>query len=471
VCSWFGPPRAALTRPAAACAAAAPVSVATGVPDPPARINGTIPAPSRGPVNVTCPTITLRLNSIEIYDASVTDPQAVFSVQCYTRDGYVFRPVQFSSQSATARGETGARYVPEGAVAQLSCGGEVSCSVGTAGAMSTAWEVLADGGCWFDYRHFVQRTKEKEKNSVFDCVCCVLSSHTSRPTHPNPPRRAVSFQEPGSAWICSKLPVRYTLDCVECQQPSFPWQAAAELAGPELADPSISPPAPASTINSTVVIIAVAFASLVVVAFAVGVIVHGRRRAAAEDERSMELVAQAQAAAAAAGGRRRSGSRPHKPAAMFMVGPPREGPLPPQYHGPIVVVQPGFEGPEAEQSGEAGEASALSPSRSSEGRGGAAPEMLCWRVAIAQPEAPSPVPEADAEAGEQPETPPAGDAPPPAAPAGDAADVERGEGGGGAAAPAAAPPRGTRPVRVHASGTARALSSAQRARTRSTRRG
>lgn len=116
------------------------------------------PAAASGGNSSACPTITLRLYSVEIYNSVVNDPNAVLAVQCYTRDGTHFKPVEMSTQSATVRGTQGARYTPGTNAAQITCGQAVTCRVGDASAASGAtWDVLADAGCWFDFRHFTQR--------------------------------------------------------------------------------------------------------------------------------------------------------------------------------------------------------------------------------------------------------------------------------------------------------------------------
>lgn len=119
------------------------------------------PAPSSsnttGNLTQSCPMITLDLTSIEVYDPIITAPNGVIAVQCYTKDGSQFQPVSFPTNSDTVRGSAGARYQPNLPVARIGCDEAVSCRVsGSETATPTAWATIADGGCWFDYRHFTQ---------------------------------------------------------------------------------------------------------------------------------------------------------------------------------------------------------------------------------------------------------------------------------------------------------------------------
>jgi len=177
--------------------------------------------------------------------------------------------------------------------------------------------------------------------------------------------------------------VRYTLSCVECDQHDFPWDAAVELAGPPLSAAAAAGTdgggVATASFNSVIVFICVAVASVVLVLLAVGMTVRGRRRNAAENQRITEMM---QRSAAEGVRQQRSGRRSHKPPAMFEMGEPREGPLPPRYRGPIVVLQPALL-----HSGAADGESSGDDEAGSGGHGGKAARF--WpQVAIARPETP-----------------------------------------------------------------------------------
>jgi len=111
-----------------------------------------------------CPTISLLLNSIEVYDPVVKDPYGGIRVQCYTRNGTEFPAVSFPTTSETAEGPTGARYTPGKSVAEITCGEAVSCRVSTSTTAPPSWDTIADGACWFDFRHFTQRKSSFNKS-------------------------------------------------------------------------------------------------------------------------------------------------------------------------------------------------------------------------------------------------------------------------------------------------------------------
>jgi hypothetical protein len=251
-----------------------------------------------------CPTISLKLNSIEVYDSIINRPDRNIVVVCYNKKGRDFAPVVFNTTSDVVRSISGARYRPSESVAQIGCGESVSCTVGYnqdgSDGINTA---IAEGGCWFDYRHFTQ----------------------------------LSYQEPMSAWTCTKPPVRYTLECEECTDPNFPWEDALALAGPPLADGDGLSENP--TLNSVMVIISVSIVAGAVILVVTALLLRGRRRSVEENVRMAELVMDRSRDHANSQRRRRSSS--FKPPAVFVVGKPIDGPPPPGYIGPIVVVHCG----------------------------------------------------------------------------------------------------------------------------------
>lgn len=187
----------------------------------------------------------------------------------------------------------------------------------------------------------------------------------------------MSYKEPLSAWTCSKPPVQYTLACVECADPSFPWDLAVALAGPPLTDSSTSV---GSSFNTMMVIISVSVVSVAVVLAVAGVLLRSRRRARALDSRMSELTRMGQAAAAERM-RLRNGRGAFKPPELFVVGEPVDMP-PSGYTGPIVVLHCG-EGEEPGE-GELKDGEAAASYGSGEGETGAG--MLRWpHIAIARP--------------------------------------------------------------------------------------
>lgn len=258
----------------------------------------------------------------------------MISVQCRSKDGINFPSVVFGTFTDVVRSSAGARYRPGEAVAEIGCGETISCSVGysdsPAGTPDQTFVLLADDGCWFDYRHFTQ----------------------------------LSYQEPLSAWTCTKPPVRYTLECLECSDPNFPWEQALALAGPPLTD-SPSGVGGSPTLNSVMVIISVSVVAGAVVLFITALLLRTRRRNREETMRMTELMARARSDGMDRHSHRRR--RSLKPPAVFVVGDPSDDPLPEGYSGPIVVLHCG-EGENEEQE-EAGS------------------ETLRWpQIAIAKPE-------------------------------------------------------------------------------------
>ncbi|KAL4539702.1 hypothetical protein Ndes2437B_g01941 [Nannochloris sp. 'desiccata'] len=257
-----------------------------------------------------CPTISLKLNSIEVYDSIINQPDRNIVVVCYNRKGRAFAPVIFSTTSDVVRSFSGARYRPSESVAQIGCGDSVSCTVGFSEADSdSTFTTIAEGGCWFDYRHFTQ----------------------------------LSYQEPMSAWTCTKPPVRYTLECAECTDPNFPWDDALALAGPPLPDGDGLSENPA--LNSIMVIISVSIVAGAVILVVTALLLRGRRRSIEENVRMTELIMSRGRDQANSQRRRRSS---FKPPAVFVVGKPIDGPPPPGYTGPIVVVHCGDDEEEEE---------------------------------------------------------------------------------------------------------------------------
>jgi hypothetical protein len=266
--------------------------------------NGTSAAP-------TCPKISLKLNSIEIYDNIINDPDRSIVVVCYNKEGSAFAPVIFNTTSDVVRSISGARYRPSEPVAQIACGESISCTVGYSEPGSDdVITSIAEGGCWFDYRHFTQ----------------------------------LSYQEPMSAWTCTKPPVRYTLECLECSDQDFPWEDALALAGPPLSDGDGLGENP--TLNSVMVIISVSIVAGAVILVVTALLIRGRRRSIEENVRVTELI-MARGRDHAQSQRRRRSS--FKPPAVFVVGKPIDGPPPPGYTGPIVVLHCGDEGEEEEE--------------------------------------------------------------------------------------------------------------------------
>jgi len=246
-----------------------------------------------------CPEISLKLNSIEVYHRIITQVDKNLVVVCYNKNGGAFPPVIFNTTSDVVRSISGARYRPSESVARIGCGESVSCTIGYSDPGSDAITAIAEGGCWFDYRHFTQ----------------------------------LSYQEPMSAWTCTNSPVRYTLECVECTEPDFPWEDALALAGPPLPDGDGLNENP--TLNSVMVIISVSIVAGAVILVVTALLLRGRRRSAEENARMTELV-MARGREQANSRRRRSSS--FKPPAVFVVGKPIDGPPPPGYDGPIVVL-------------------------------------------------------------------------------------------------------------------------------------
>lgn len=278
--------------------APAPMSAAMG-PAPPA----------------TCPRISLILNSIEIYDEVINRDDSRISVQCRNKDGVNFPSVVFATTTDVVRSSAGARYRPGEKVADIGCGETISCSVSYSdsppGSTDPAFVLLADDGCWFDYRHFTQ----------------------------------LSYQEPLSAWTCTKPPVRYTLECKECSDPAFPWEQALALAGPPLTD-SQAGTAGSPTLNSVMVIISVSVVAGAVVLVITALLLRTRRRNIEETIRMTELMARARSDGMDRHSHRRR--RSLKPPAVFVVGDPSDDPPPEGYSGPIVVLHCG-EGEEEEE--------------------------------------------------------------------------------------------------------------------------
>jgi hypothetical protein len=257
-----------------------------------------LPAPANA---TTCPTITIILDSLIIYSPIVNDANNVLAVQCYTRDGNMFKQVNFPTTSDVLRNPLGAKYQPNTAVASLTCGQSMSCTVGYSSSFGpAAWTVLADGGCWFDFRHFT----------------------------------TLSYQDPSSAWTCTQPPVQYTLSCLECTSPSFPWSAALALAGPPI---SSSEGGNAHSLNSVMIILAVSIVSVALILIITTMIVRHRRRAAAL--RSQQTAELAQVRMLSGNQNRRGGN--HKPPQLYEIGNPTSEMPPEEYKGPIVVLHCG----------------------------------------------------------------------------------------------------------------------------------
>ena len=273
------------------------------------------PAPTAmapGPSPSGCPRITLILNSIEVYDDVIDRDESTISVQCRNKDGVIFPSIEFGTNTDIVRSAAGARYRPAEPIGEIGCGESVSCSVAYTDSppntTDATFVLLAEDGCWFDYRHFTQ----------------------------------LSYQEPLSAWTCTKPPVRYTLECLECSDPNFPWDQALALSGPPLSDTQSGATA-SPTLNSVMVIISVSVVAGAVILVITALLMRTRRRNVEDTMRMTELMARARSE-----GMDRHRLRPSlKPPAVFVVGDPSDLPPPEGYNGPIVVLHCG-EGEEEE---------------------------------------------------------------------------------------------------------------------------
>lgn len=240
---------------------------------------------------------------IEIYSIVVWDSDNIIGVQC-SSDDKVFPAITFRTSDATERGSNGARYRPNAPIGQITCGETLTCRIGSIdGDNPTSWRILADEGCTFDFRHFTQ----------------------------------LSYEEPQSAWTCSKPPVRYTVDCVECSSPDFPWERALEGAGPPLDEEQSSG---GTTVNSMLIIIGVGVVCLGIVLAILAVVIRSRRIAAA-DARMAELVRRSRANQDDVAQGDSSTSSSFKPAEFYEIGEAKTESPPANYKGPVVVINAG----------------------------------------------------------------------------------------------------------------------------------
>lgn len=141
--------------------------------------------------------------------------------------------------------------------------------------------------------------------------------------------------------------MRYTLQCLECSNQTFNWEAAQALAGPPLSpapkgEKDTAPSQDGST-NSIVVILSVTLVSVLVPLAALGLVYNRRRRVAEERDPIRAAQELAVRAVPPQESRRRSGrSRRHfKPPTQYVVGEATDGLPPKSYHGPIVVLNYG----------------------------------------------------------------------------------------------------------------------------------
>eukprot|EP00890_Picochlorum_soloecismus_P005315 jgi/Picsp_1/5785/NSC_03144-R1_---NA--- len=243
----------------------------------------------------SCPSINLNLAMVDVFHQSRNNPQVVYQVQCQNSNGQTYRPSEFLSTTDVVSRSYASKYTPGEIVAELNCGERVSCSVkyierGVSGEELRAGMLTSGDLCQFDYRHFVQ----------------------------------LSYREPGTVWTCSGGEIRYALQCVECEDPNFPWDLAMESSGPPLTSEDSSS---FGQFNSVMVIVSVSVVAVAVLLSIVAILIRSRRRANAIDQRVSELIDY----------NRNNRSDSFKPPDLYVVGSTEPSPPSTQYSGPIVV--------------------------------------------------------------------------------------------------------------------------------------
>lgn len=243
----------------------------------------------------SCPSINLNLAMVDVFHQSRNNPQVVYLVQCQNSNGQTYRPSEFSSTTDVVSRSYASKYTPGEIVAELKCGERVSCSVkyierGASGEELKAGMLTSGDLCQFDYRHFVQ----------------------------------LSYREPGTVWTCSGSEIRYALQCIECEDPNFPWDLAMESSGPPLTSEDSSS---FGQFNSVMVIVSVSVVAAAVLLSIIAILIRSRRRANAIDQRVSEMIDY----------NRNNRSESFKPPDLYVVGSAEPSPPSTQYSGPIVV--------------------------------------------------------------------------------------------------------------------------------------
>lgn len=243
----------------------------------------------------SCPSINLNLAMVDVFHQSRNNPRVFYQVQCQNSNGQTYKPSEFSSTTDVVSRSYASKYTPGEIVAELNCGERVSCSVkyierDLSGEELGAGMLTSGDLCQFDYRHFVQ----------------------------------LSYREPGTVWTCSGGEIRYALQCVECEDPNFPWDLAIESSGPPLTSEESSS---FGQFNSVMVIVSVSVVAAAVLLSIVAILIRSRRRANAIDQRVSEMIDY----------NRNNRSESFKPPDLYVVGSAEPSPPSTQYSGPIVV--------------------------------------------------------------------------------------------------------------------------------------
>jgi hypothetical protein len=226
----------------------------------------------------------------------------------------VYTPLQFQGQDrVTTVMFGGYRYLrvyPKQVVGSMRCGEQITCDVDLVAPFSGfgiepySLLKLAKGDCDYDYRNFIQW----------------------------------GYKQRGLGFTCNEGMVFYTLMCVECQEDYFPWELAYNLSGPVLEDTREST---MSSFNYVMVITAVSVVGFAVLMSLVAVLVRSRRRRAAIDSRVAEMVNVSR------------NTNNEKPPEVFVLSEDCVDGFvpPPDYSGPIVVLNTNSLNPNADSIG------------------------------------------------------------------------------------------------------------------------